>query len=205
MNGQYQRISENSAVYQPGRRGLVSRALDCFVEKGYFTTSFKELAHYLQLSEEETKAAFASKDVILSEYLTHCDDEILTQIKQATHPDGDALDHIRDTCLVTLSFLGRHEKLPAIWMEFYQYRVARVVLKQFFKQLRARITTQISAGMNSGSIRTADSTQLADSILVLFEGTLILSLLEASTNQIEQRFLASWEIMIEGLQQTSIE
>ncbi|WP_108819507.1 TetR/AcrR family transcriptional regulator [Pseudovibrio sp. Alg231-02] len=199
MDDPQQRREDAAPALQDDRLIILNGALCCFARNGYFNTTFKEIAKETGLSQQTIGSIFASKDEILAEYLQMCDDEIVQQIKEETASDTDVLERIQSICVTTLIYLGTHSELTAIWVEFYKHHVARVVLKKFFGLLRTRISEQIIEGMENGVIRQANATHIVEAIVELFEGTLILSRLEGTNNEVERRFLASWEVMVEGL------
>ncbi|KZK88412.1 HTH-type transcriptional regulator BetI [Pseudovibrio sp. Ad46] len=201
MDDPQQRREDVPAALQDDRMIILNGSLRCFARNGYFNTTFKDIAKETGLSQQSIGSIFASKDEILAEYLQMCDDEIVQQIKEETASETDVLERIQSICVTTLIYLGTHSELTAIWVEFYKHHVARVVLKKFFGLLRTRISEQIVEGMESGVIRQANATHIVEAIVELFEGTLILSRLEGTNNEVERRFLASWEVMVEGLVQ----
>ncbi|KZK75974.1 HTH-type transcriptional regulator BetI [Pseudovibrio sp. Ad13] len=201
MDDPQKRREDAAPALQDDRLIILNEALCCFARNGYFNTTFKEIAKETGLSQQTIGSIFASKDEILAEYLQMCDDEIVQQIKEETASDTDVLERIQSICVTTLIYLGTHSELTAIWVEFYKHHVARVVLKKFFGLLRTRISEQIIEGMENGVIRQANATHIVEAIVELFEGTLILSRLEGTNNEVERRFLASWEVMVEGLVQ----
>lgn len=201
MDDPQQRREDAAPALQNDRLIILNGALCCFARNGYFNTTFKEITKETGLSQQTIGSIFASKDEILAEYLQMCDDEIVQQIKEETASDTDVLERIQSICVTTLIYLGTHSELTAIWVEFYKHHVARVVLKKFFGLLRTRISEQIIEGMENGVIRQANATHIVEAIVELLEGTLILSRLEGTNNEVERRFLASWEVMVEGLVQ----
>lgn len=203
MNSPQERTTDgfSSATSQDSRTTILNGALSCFAKNGYFDTTFKDISQNAGLCLDDVKSYFSSKDEILAEYLKLCDYEIMERIQQDSKADVDELERIRTICISTLTYLGKHTELTAIWVEFYKHHVARVVLKQFFEILRARIRVQVHAGIAAGRIRNVEEGKIVEAIVELFEGTLILSRLEGNNDEVEQRFRASWRIMVSGLDQ----
>ncbi|QUS58365.1 TetR/AcrR family transcriptional regulator [Pseudovibrio brasiliensis] len=189
--------SENSPALV-SKSAILEAAICCFEKFGYFETTYADIAANAGLKVKDVTSIFPTKDEVLAEYITTYEDDLRMQLEGHEDPDATQLEQIYYICKTSLIFLRTHKVITAIWFEFYRHNVAKVVLRRFFGQIKARLAKLVSEGIEQGTIKKKNEQDVVEAIIALVEGTLIISRLEESTD-FEQRFDNSWAIMEEGL------
>lgn len=180
------------------KSSILEAAITCFEKFGYFETTYADIAANAGLKVKDVTQVFPTKDQVLAEYITTYEDALRIQLDAHDKAEETQLQQIYFICKTALIFLRTHKVITAIWFEFYRHNVAKVVLRRFFGQIKARLSDLVKEGIEQGTIKKKDEHDVVEAIIALVEGTLIISRLEESTD-FEQRFDNSWAIMEEGL------
>ncbi|MGH0002359.1 TetR/AcrR family transcriptional regulator [Pseudovibrio ascidiaceicola] len=186
-------------IFVPASKSsILEAAITCFEKFGYFETTYADIAANAGLKVKDVTQVFPTKDQVLAEYITTYEDALRIQLDDHDKAEETQLQQIYFICKTALIFLRTHRVITAIWFEFYRHNVAKVVLRRFFGQIKARLSDLVKEGIEQGTIKEKDEHDVVEAIIALVEGTLIISRLEESTD-FEQRFDNSWAIMEEGL------
>ena len=177
---------------------ILKSANACFEKFGYFETSYADIAAHAGLEVKDITQVFQSKDRLLCEFISSYENELIIKLDECKDVGTSPLAQISDICKTALVFLRKHPAISAIWFEFYRHKVAKVVLRNMFEQIRSRIHELMKEGIATGKIKKKSEHDIIEAVMALFEGTLIFSRLE-ETSDFEARFENSWSIMQEGL------
>lgn len=179
------------------RDKILSSAILCYEKSGYFETTMREIARAARLSEDVVMEMYNSKDEILSDFVEQRNTRLIALLDKLDNPQAQAPDRIHLICRTTLDFLSSHTGITSIWFEFYRHNVSKVLLREFFWEVRQRIANIVKVGIEEGSIRPLPEPQIVDALMALTEGTLILGRLEGRTDM-ALRMEANWDIFAQG-------
>ena len=179
------------------RQELISAAITCFARQGYKGTTIDKIAVQAGLSKGSVYRFFTTKDDVLLGVLDKFESDIRCRIAQSDTDKGalSSLEHVLAEMLV---YLGEHQALAAVWMEFYTHPKAKVRYLKTFNDFRSELMTLLLLAFESGETLSPPDEGAVDAIMSMLEGLLVLVNVDPSVSAVN-RFNRAWPVLARGL------
>jgi AcrR family transcriptional regulator len=139
------------------RRGeILLIAAELFAEKGYASTTVREIADAAGILSGSLYHHFDSKESMLDEILRGFLDEVLERYRGTVHADGDPVSVLRALVLEAFRAVGSHRAALAVMLNEFNFLVQFprfAYLREGADETERLWAGVIEAGMRSGAFR----------------------------------------------------
>lgn len=178
---------------------ILEAAAKVFNRKGIAATRMEDIAREAKLSVGGVYWYYKGKDEVILAIMDRIIDEDVTALKDLLGEPGS----VRERLLMYVQATAQ-EALKYMSLTYDLYTLAqrdakvRKHIQKYLAHYREALGEIVQQGMERGEIRNGNAVMIAHTLAALYEGSLELAMLDASSNP-EAMLMESVEIMFEGI------
>lgn len=198
-------MSPRPDVSEERKNQIIEAAMTVFSRQGFHEARMDDIAQEAGLSKGALYLYYKSKDAIIAAILKYFFALELRKTRAILEAgSGLSIDerllNINHFFAADLKWLSM---AAPVMFEFYavaaRQKAVRQSLKEYFKEYRDQLTTFIQRSIDSGEICPVDAEQVAIMISALYEGLVLLWVIDPQSMQWEEMGAASIRIVLAGL------
>ncbi|MHB1415916.1 MAG: TetR/AcrR family transcriptional regulator [Chloroflexota bacterium] len=202
-------MSPRPDVSQQRRNQILEAAATVFSRLGFNKARMDDIAAQSGLSKGILYWYFNSKDAIITALL----ERVFAGSLEDLHTAQTSDEPVREQLLfLTRSFVreirGMAALLP-ITFEFYaiatRHKTVKEFLTDFYRRYRVALAGMVRLGAARGEFRPVDAEVVANAVIALFEGLLLLYVIDPEAVDLESHGEQSVLLLLEGLKAPAIE
>lgn len=198
-------MSPRPDVSEERKSQIIEAAMNVFARQGFHDARMDDIAQEAGLSKGALYLYYKSKDAIIAAILNYFFALEMRKIRAILEAGNDL--SIDERLLSINHFFAADLKwlstAAPIMFEFYavaaRQKVVRQSLKGYFKEYRDLVTVFIQRSIDQGEIGPADAEQIAVMLASLYEGLVLLWMIDPQAVQWEEMGAASIRIILAGL------
>jgi AcrR family transcriptional regulator len=197
---------EKRELSEVRRDQILQAAAAVFARLGFHKARMDDIVQEAGLSKGAVYWYFKSKDEIITTILDRFMDRELENLRQIGQGEAPALVRLRDMVKILAKEVEEISNLMPIIYEFYAVAAReesiRKAIQKYFKNYSALLEEVVRDGIERGELRAVSPRDAALSLVVLFEGCMLIWILGALNHHesdLEKLFETSLELLLEGL------
>jgi AcrR family transcriptional regulator len=175
-------MSEPTELTIARRSQILDAAVDVFARKGFHKARMDDIVAESGLSKGALYWYFTSKDELIRAILDRFFDSEMKDLAGLVSAGGSAFLRLEQVQRQVGTDLARFNRLLPITFEFYavasRQEGVQAALQGYFEKYRRLLTALIQQGIDRGEFQPVDADQIALVLIALFEGTLLLNVLD---------------------------
>ena len=194
-------MTENESKAQ-----ILATAMSVFAEKGFAKASMNDIVRASGLSKGGVYWHFKSKDELVAAIFDQFFVEQLALLDDVMMGEGTAVAKLNQLATLTgesVEVLASQFPSP---LEFYALAARDDALKAHlqvhFHNYREKIKALVAQGMNNGELQEQNSSDVANTIMALFEGLLLLWAVAPESIDLSVQVETAVRLLLQGLQRT---
>jgi AcrR family transcriptional regulator len=208
---QANRTSHAEAVAAPPRRNrasaearraqILTAALGCISQKGYYAATMDDLVRASGLSKGSLYWHFKSKEEVFLALFDAFTLEIYQAWDRVEQTERDLERRLRGECEVTVELLSRDRPRLRAWAEFMTHPAAQQRFAASYLDAQRRLTEIVRAGRADGIFSDGASDDAVAIALVAAVEGLLVQFLVLPDFDLKARFESTWDVLMGGLRQ----
>ncbi len=186
---------------------ILNTAVSVFAEKGFARASMNDIVLASGLSKGGVYWHFKSKDELIAAIFDQFFVEQLTLLDEVLAGEGTAVAKLNQLAAFTsegVEAMAAHFPSP---LEFYALAardaLLRARLQGHFQQYQQKIQALVAHGIANGEFQEQDTTDVATTIMALFEGVLLLWAIAPESIDLSAQVATAVQLLLQGLQTRS--
>ncbi len=160
------------------RNEILNAAIKAFARKGLSGTSMDDIVRESGLSKGAIYWYFKSKDEIIMELMTTFFSSGMPELKQLVNSSGSASAKLRDFLELAVAETNKMMQFRPVVQELYvlalRDKTVKKLAKKEFEGYHKMLESIITRGIDQGEFKKVEPHQVANSILSLMEGTILI-------------------------------
>jgi AcrR family transcriptional regulator len=194
-------------VSQERRNQIIAAAIAVFTRLGFHEARIDDIAKEAKLSKGALYWYFKSKDDIIAAIMDRFIDREMVELEDALKLQAPVSEKLMKLNGMIVDEMESMLDLMPILYEFYaaatRRKDIRKALVQFFRPTQQLFSRLIQQGIDSGEFANVDTEVVAVDLIALYEGLLLLTVLDPKTVDLEKMSVQGTSLMIEGLRKKS--
>lgn len=199
-------MSPRPDVSEERKGQILQAAIDVFARRGFHQARMEDIAEAASLSKAAVYLYYKSKDAVIAALLKFFfaqETQKLRELVEAEsqEPVSTLLVSMTERLAEDLQWVGR---LMPVAFEFYaiaaRQKEVRRFLEEYFQDYRELLATLIRRGIERGEFRQVDARTVAIALCALYEGFVLLWMVDAQTVRFEQEGKEAVELLLAGIQ-----
>jgi AcrR family transcriptional regulator len=194
-------------VSQERRNQIIAAAIAVFTRLGFHAARIEDIAKEAKLSKGALYWYFKSKDDIIAAIMDRFIDREMVELEDALKLQAPVSEKLMKLNGMIVDEMESMLDLMPILYEFYaaatRRKDIRKALVQFFRPTQQLFSRLIQQGIDSGEFANVDTEVVAVDLIALYEGLLLLTVLDPKTVDLEKMSVQGTSLMIEGLRKKS--
>ncbi len=183
---------------------ILATALAVFAEKGFAKASMNDIVRASGLSKGGVYWHFKSKDDLITAIFDQFFVEQLALLDAVLVGEGTAVAKLNQLAAFTGDGVAELAAQFPSPLEFYALAARDDSLKDHlqghFQNYREKIEALAEQGMANGEFQTHNSTDIANTIMALFEGLLLLWAVDPENIDLSMKVETAVQLLLQGLQ-----
>ncbi len=175
-------MSEPTELAHTRRSQILDAAVAVFARKGFHKARMDDIVAEAGLSKGALYWYFDSKDELIAAILDRFFDREMSDLAGLVSAGGSALLRLEQVQRQVGTDLARFNRLLPITFEFYAVAArqsgVQAAVQGYFEKYRRLLKALVEQGIDRGELRPVDADQIALVLIALFEGTLLLNVLD---------------------------
>lgn len=198
-------MSPRPNVSEERKNQILEAALTVFSRLGFHQARMDDIAEEAGLSKAALYLYYKSKDEMIAALLKYFFAQAFKQLQ--TFVEADQESSITKQVMALTHQLAQSiqwmSKVMPITFEFYALagrdKEVRQFLKDYFKDYRKLLAALIQRGIDRGEFRFVETETAAITLCALYEGLVLLWMIDSQTIQFEREGKASVQLLLEGI------
>ena len=190
-------------VSQERRNQIITAAIAVFTRLGFHEARIDDIAQEAELSKGALYWYFKSKDDIIAAIMERFIDREMVELEDVLKLEAPVSEKLARLNGMMVSEMQSMLDLMPILYEFYaaatRRKDVRKALIRFFRPMQQLFSRLIQQGIDSGEFRKVDAEVVAVDLIALYEGLLLLAVLDPKMVDLEKMGVHGANLMIEGL------
>ncbi len=182
---------------------ILDAAIAVFAREGFAQARMDDIAHEARLSKGALYIYFKSKDAIISAIMQLFFRQEIRSLPSYDPSKGTAGDYLITITHLLTGAVERMTPLLPVGFEFYaiagRRRDVRQFLQEYFAEYRQRLVAAIQHGVEHGEFHALDPEMAAITIIALFEGLVLLWMVDPQVMQWGNQAEQAMRLLIEGM------
>ncbi|NOK61060.1 MAG: hypothetical protein GFH27_549307n43 [Chloroflexi bacterium AL-W] len=176
-------MSPRINVSEARKNQILDAAAIVFARQGFYQARMDDIVAESGLSKGTLYWYFKSKDDIITALLQRVFDEDLIQLQSAQHTAGSAVERVIGLSRHIAADFTEIARLVPITFEFYavasRQEHIRIFLKEYLQAYHAILQNIVQQGIDTQELRPVDAKDVATTIVAIYEGLLLLWVVDA--------------------------
>jgi AcrR family transcriptional regulator len=190
-------------VSQERRNQIIAAAIAVFTRLGFHAARIEDIAKEAKLSKGALYWYFKSKDDIIAAIMDRFIDREMVELEDALKLQSPVSEKLMKLNGMIVDEMQSMLDLMPILYEFYaaatRKKDVRKALVQFFRPTQQLFSKLIQQGIAGGEFVVVDAEVVAVNLIALYEGLLLLAVLDPKTVDLEKMSVQGVGLIIEGL------
>ncbi|HEY69950.1 MAG TPA: TetR/AcrR family transcriptional regulator [Anaerolineae bacterium] len=190
-------------VSQERRNQIIAAAIAVFTRLGFHEARIEDIAKEAKLSKGALYWYFKSKDDIIAAIMDHFIGREIVELEEALKLQAPISEKLMKLNGMIVDEMQSMLDLMPILYEFYaaatRRKDVRKALLQYFRPTQQLLSRLIQQGLESGEFVPVDAEVVAVDFIALYEGLLLLAVLDPKTIDLKKMGAHGVNLMIEGL------
>ncbi len=190
-------------VSQERRNQIITAAIAVFTRLGFHEARIDDIAQEAELSKGALYWYFKSKDDIIAAIMERFIDREMVELEDVLKLQAPVSEKLARLNGMMVSEMQSMLDLMPILYEFYAAATRRNDVRKalilFFHPMQQLLSKIIQQGIDSGEFRRVDAEIVAVDLIALYEGLLLLAVLDPKMVDLEKMGVHGANLMIEGL------
>ncbi|NPA92059.1 MAG: TetR/AcrR family transcriptional regulator [Chloroflexi bacterium] len=192
-------------VSEARKNQILDAALQVFARRGFHKARMDDIAQEAGLSKGALYWYFRSKDALIESLVDKLFTwEIRNLERLASSHDRPVPDRLRELSRNVLKSLDRWKPVLPVLYEFYALATrpgpVRNALQGYYRRYLATLTKLIAEGVARGELRAVDPDMTAMTLIVQFEGLMLLWVIDPETFNFPTQWLPMSEYFIASIE-----
>lgn len=183
---------------------ILAAAMSVFTEKGFAKASMNDIVRASGLSKGGVYWHFKSKDELITAIFDQFFVEQLALLDEVLAGEGTAVAKLNQLATFTGSGVAELAAQFPSPLEFYALAARDDSLKEHlqihFQNYREKIETLVAQGISDGNFYDHNNTDVANTIMALFEGLLLLWAVAPKSVDLSVQVETAVQLLLQGLQ-----
>lgn len=183
---------------------ILAAAMSVFTEKGFAKASMNDIVRASGLSKGGVYWHFKSKDELITAIFDQFFVEQLALLDEVLAGEGTAVAKLNQLAAFTGSGVAELAAQFPSPLEFYALAARDDSLKEHlqihFQNYREKIETLVAQGISDGNFYDHNNTDVANTIMALFEGLLLLWAVAPKSVDLSVQVETAVQLLLQGLQ-----
>jgi AcrR family transcriptional regulator len=183
---------------------ILATAMSVFAQKGFARTSMNDIVRASGLSKGGVYWHFKSKDDLVTAIFDQFFIEQLALLDKVMAGEGTAVTKLNQLAAFTGSSVADLTAQFPSPLEFYALAARDDLLKEHlqvhFRSYREKIETLVAQGINNGEFHDRNHTNVANTLMALFEGLLLLWAVAPESLDVSVQVAPAVQLLLQGLQ-----
>lgn len=183
---------------------ILAAAMSVFTEKGFAKASMNDIVRASGLSKGGVYWHFKSKDELITAIFDQFFVEQLALLDEVLADEGTAVAKLNQLAAFTGSGVAELAAQFPSPLEFYALAARDDSLKEHlqihFQNYREKIETLVAQGISDGNFYDHNNTDVANTIMALFEGLLLLWAVAPKSVDLSVQVETAVQLLLQGLQ-----
>jgi AcrR family transcriptional regulator len=198
-------MSPRPDVSEERKSQILQAAIAVFARRGFHQARMEDIADEAGLSKAALYLYYKSKDTVIAALLKFFFAQETQRLRKLVAAEGDEtvstlLVSMTERLAADLQWLAR---LIPVAFEFYaiaaRQKDVRQFLKEYFQDYRELLAVLIQRGIERGEFRQVDASAVAITLCALYEGLVLLWMVDSQTVRFEQEGKAAVEMVLAGI------
>jgi AcrR family transcriptional regulator len=201
-------LGAESMTEHESKGQILAAAMAVFAEKGFAKASMNDIVRASGLSKGGVYWHFKSKDALVTAIFDQFFKEQLALLDAVMAENGTAVTKLQE--LATFTSAGMAEvaaQFPSP-LEFYALAARDESLKnslqEHFQSYRTKIGELVAQGVADGEFRPQNSEDVANTIIALFEGVLLIWAIVPESIDLGAQVETAVQLLLDGLQKSPV-
>ena len=182
---------------------ILEAATTVFARLGFHRARMDDIVQEAHLSKGALYWYFKSKDAVIEALLKRIFDIEFAELHALTQAEGPASERLITYIRRSAADLERMTWFVPIALEFYglisRHNVVKQTVKQYLRRLQEGFAGIVQQGIDSGEFREMDALAAATAMSGMYEGLLLLWLVDPEAVPLRQSIEASTSLLLEGI------
>lgn len=182
---------------------ILEAATTVFARLGFHKARMDDIVQEAHLSKGALYWYFKSKDAVIEALLDRIFDIEFAELHALMQAEGPADERLITYIRRSAADLERMTWFVPIALEFYgllsRHNVVKQTVKQYLKRLQDGLSGIIQQGIDLGEFRDVDAQAAAITIAGMYEGLLLLWLVDPETVPLRQSVETSIRLLLDGI------
>ena len=185
---------------------ILATAMSVFAQKGFAKASMNDIVRASGLSKGGVYWHFKSKDELVTALFDQFFVEQLALLDEVMMGEGTAVAKLNQLATFTGDGVAELAAQFPSPLEFYALAARDDSLKEHlqshFQNYREKIEVLVAQGISSGEFHDQNSTDVANTVMALFEGLLLLWAVAPESIDLSGQVETAVRLLLQGLQRT---
>jgi AcrR family transcriptional regulator len=196
----------NSMTEHESKAQILATAMSVFAQKGFAKASMNDIVRASGLSKGGVYWHFKSKDELVTALFDQFFVEQLALLDEVMMGEGTAVAKLNQLAAFTGDGVAELAAQFPSPLEFYALAARDDSLKEHlqshFQNYREKIEVLVAQGISSGEFHDQNSTDVANTVMALFEGLLLLWAVAPESIDLSGQVETAVRLLLQGLQRT---
>lgn len=183
---------------------ILTAAMTVFAQKGFAKASMNDIVRASGLSKGGVYWHFKSKDALVTAIFDQFFEEQLALLEAVIVGEGTAVAKLQQLAAFTSAGMTEIAAQFPSPLEFYALAAREESLKNHlqdhFQSYRTKIGKLVAQGTAAGEFRSQNEDDVANTIIALFEGVLLIWAIAPETIDLSTQVETAVSLLLEGLQ-----
>lgn len=175
------------------RKQILKATMKCFSEQGFHNSTIDMIAVEAGLSKGSIYRFYKSKhelSLAMFDYWM----ELVEDSADLSIGDKDPVSQIKAYCFAHIKVTSQYLQLARVWLEHLTDPEAQQRMSELYEDIRKKIIDLLEHGINKGVVRQVEPAEIADTLIVLIEGSGFVAIFDSEFN-LNQRFTSFWQLV----------
>jgi AcrR family transcriptional regulator len=182
---------------------ILDAAIAVFAREGFAQARMDDIAHEARLSKGALYIYFKSKDAIISAIMQMFFRQEIRSLPAYDLSNGTVSEYLITITHLLTGAVERMTPLLPVGFEFYaiagRRRDVRQFLQEYFAEYRQKLVAAIQQGVARGEFHKIDPEMVAITIIALFEGLVLLWMVDPQTVQWGNQAEQALHLLLDGM------
>ncbi len=181
----------------------MNASIKAFARKGLKGTSMEDIVQESGLSKGAIYWYFSSKDDLIKELLNTFFSSGLDRLKTVVDSPGSATERLQGFLDLAVEEMDEMMKFRPVIQELYvlalRDKKIKKIVKEEFEVYHSMLESIINRGIQAGEFKSVEPHQVANSILSLMEGTVLIWSIGVKDMDVKKQVIDSVNFLIEAI------